>query len=322
MMKEIKKIIHALKKAKSVAIFSHSDPDFDAIGSALGLKRALNNMGKKADFICDEEISAAPKKVFGDNFCVKNFDKKDYDLFVSLDNPTPSRCKCPECFSENTSSILIDHHRNLGLKAKYNYINIKRSSCSELVFEVLQKAKIKIDSIVATALYAGLSSDTNSFINSNTNADSLLDAHKLLKLGAEAAKFNEYYFRSLSSKEIEVKTFIYNNFKFDKNICYCLASQDDIKKLKANKRDFSAISSQLITFEKSLIAFSVVEKEPKEFYFSFRSKIGYPTREIAQQLGGGGHDYACAGKICDRNLSVEKVKRLIIKEIKKHYPNM
>ena len=64
MMKEIKKIIHALKVAKSIAIFSHSDPDFDAIGSSLGLKFALNNIGKNADYICNEEMSQTAKKFF------------------------------------------------------------------------------------------------------------------------------------------------------------------------------------------------------------------------------------------------------------------
>lgn len=321
-MNKIKNIIKALKQAKNIAIFSHSDPDFDAIGSALGLKFALNNMGKKADYICNEEMSVASKKFFGENYNLKIFDKKNYDLFISLDNPTPNRCQNPECFSENTSSILIDHHRNLGLKAKYNYIDITRSSCSEIIFEILEKGKIKIDSKTATALYAGLSADTNSFINSNTNAKSLITAYKLLNLGAQASKFNEIFFRSISNKEINIKSFIYNNFKFYKNICYCLVSQNDITKLKANKKDFSSISSQLICFEKSLIAFSIVEKEPKEFYFSFRSKIGYPTREIAECLGGGGHDYACAGKICDKKANVDSIKKLIIKEIKKHYPTI
>ncbi len=322
MMKEIKKIIHALKVAKSIAIFSHSDPDFDAIGSSLGLKFALNNIGKNADYICNEEMSQTAKKFFGENFSVSHFNRENYDLFISLDNPTSSRCQNPECFSENTQSIVIDHHINLGFKAKYNYIKTNRSSCCELIFEILEKGKIKIDEKTATALYAGLSSDTNSFINSNTNADSLLVAHKLLKLGAQSVKFNEDFYRSISKKEIEIKKFIFNNFKSNKNICYCLVSQDDIKQLKASTKDFSSISSQLVSFEKSYIAFSVVEKEPKVFYFSFRSKMGYPTREIAQRLGGGGHDYACAGKIRDSKATVESVKNLIIKEIKKIYPKV
>ena len=322
MMKEIKKILKALKRAKSVAIFSHSDPDFDAIGSSLGLKYALNNMGKKADYICSEHMSQTATNFFGENISEKHFNEKNYDLFVSVDNPTTTRCQNPECFSQNTPSIVIDHHKNLELKGKLNYINTTRSSCCELVFEILEKGKIKIDEKTATVLYAGLSADTNSFINSNTNSDSFLVAQKLLKLGAQTTKFNEIFYRSISKKEMEIKKFVYNNFKFNGSICYCLVSQQDMKNLKAGAKDFSSISSQLISFAKSNIAFSVVEKQPKEFYFSFRSKTNYPTREIAQNLGGGGHEYACAGKICDENASVESVKNLVLKEIKKFYPKI
>lgn len=41
------KILELLKNARNIALFTHSRPDGDAIGSTLALKSALERMGKK-----------------------------------------------------------------------------------------------------------------------------------------------------------------------------------------------------------------------------------------------------------------------------------
>ena len=50
------KILELLKNARNIALFTHSRPDGDAIGSTLALKSALERMGKKAFAFCDTEI--------------------------------------------------------------------------------------------------------------------------------------------------------------------------------------------------------------------------------------------------------------------------
>lgn len=50
------KILELLKNARNIALFTHSRPDGDAIGSTLALKSALERMGKKAFVFCDTEI--------------------------------------------------------------------------------------------------------------------------------------------------------------------------------------------------------------------------------------------------------------------------
>ena len=40
------KILELLKNARNIALFTHSRPDGDAIGSTLALKSALERMGK------------------------------------------------------------------------------------------------------------------------------------------------------------------------------------------------------------------------------------------------------------------------------------
>ena len=44
-------ILEEIKKAGSIVILTHETPDGDAIGSSLGLKLALEKLGKNADLI-------------------------------------------------------------------------------------------------------------------------------------------------------------------------------------------------------------------------------------------------------------------------------
>ena len=87
------------------------------------------------------------------------------------------------------------------------------------------------------------------------------------------------------------------------------------KYLRCTRPHFSQISSELIKLEKAKISLSVVEKEPKQFYFSFRAKEGFAVRDIAEKFGGGGHLYACAGKIVDQKATATSVAKLILKEM-------
>ena len=317
--KNLKNIAKIIKKSSAVAIFGHTEPDFDALGSALGLKYALMLCGKRADFISTGRSTEVAKNIFGEDFATKKFDASNYDLYIIVDTPAPSRCEHPEVFNENTNSILLDHHKLNGLTAKYNYVNTDKSACAEIVLDILEIGHFKINKQVATCLYAGLSTDTGSFINSNTNANSFLSAYKLIKYGANTAEFNEKYYRSVTEKEIKIKQFVYNNFKLQDGIASCSITQEDIKQLKATKRDFSQISSELIKFEQTKVALSVVEKEPNQFYFSFRSKNGYPVRDIAEMFGGGGHLYACAGNIVDKKASSQAIAKKIVKAVKNKF---
>ncbi len=319
--KNFKKIFKEIKKAKRVAIFAHTEPDFDAISSALAIKLALAKNNIEADYITNEKQNKKAIKFFGENFNITKFDEEKYDFFISVDTPTLSRTMFPNLFNDTTNSFVIDHHKNIDLHGKYNFISTEYSSCAEMVYKFLSDANVKIDKQIASYIYAGLSADTNSFTNNNTNENSFFVASQLKKYGAEINKFNELFYRSISQKEIAIRRFIDNNYKIEKSVVYCITTQEDIKQLKANKNELH-ISNQLIKLEDAKIAFAIIEKELCEYYVSFRSKDGFPCRDIVEKFGGGGHEYACACKIIDKSRNIEKIKDLILKEVKRKLKNL
>ena len=74
-----------IKKAHSAAIFCHSRPDGDAIGSGLALCLAMRAAGKRAYFVCED---VPPEKFFfipAMKEVLTSLPEEEYDLFITVD---------------------------------------------------------------------------------------------------------------------------------------------------------------------------------------------------------------------------------------------
>ena len=65
-MSTLDSILEEIKKANSIVILTHQNPDGDAVGSALAMNLALKKLGKNADVIIPSTIfiaTATPQNV-------------------------------------------------------------------------------------------------------------------------------------------------------------------------------------------------------------------------------------------------------------------
>ncbi len=85
---------------------------------------------------------------------------------------------------KNKTLINIDRHITNTYFGKTNYIEKSSSSTSELIFNLLNQLKVKIDKDIATNLYFGITSATNNFSSFSVTAKTLETAAQLLRLGA------------------------------------------------------------------------------------------------------------------------------------------
>ena len=51
---ELDNIVEAIQRADKIVVFAHVSPDGDAIGSALGMYLALQQLKKEVDVVADE----------------------------------------------------------------------------------------------------------------------------------------------------------------------------------------------------------------------------------------------------------------------------
>lgn len=307
-MNSIKEIAKKIKKAKSIAIFTHTSPDFDAYGSSFSLYYALKKLNKKVDVFSREKFDSHQKLLFEDIVNHNDCAVVNYDLFICVDVSSLNRLGDYSYIFENKNNetMIIDHHLGNNFNSKFAYINHERSSCCEIVYEVLKALKSDIDSQIATYLYAGLSSDTSSFQNSSTKINCHIVTTDLIKCGANMHKVNQVLYETQTLKEITFKRYLYNNFKTYKDCAYCLVDYSSLTELKGKKSDCDTYSRSLVSINGINRSFSLIEQTPGVFNLSMRSKVGYDVRIIAEKLGGGGHICAAGAKFNAKNMQTAK----------------
>ena len=110
---------------------------------------------------------------------------------------------------EGMVNLCIDHHPTNSHYAGADLVRPEKSSCAEVVMELIQNINTEITKEEATLLYIGLSTDTGCFQYANTNAATMRAAAELLRLGADNAMVNLRFFRKVSRARLMLESMIY-----------------------------------------------------------------------------------------------------------------
>lgn len=311
--KEIIIIKKEIDKANNIALFTHTSPDCDGIGSMCAFYQYLKENSKNVSMFCDSDISEKYK--FLDNFNKININElKTYDLCISLDAATSNRLgKYEEIFLQN-NNINIDHHIGNNNFAKINYVKPNYSSCGEVLFEILKEFKNKIDESIATSLFAAISADTNQFSNANVSSRTYNFVGELFDLGADTEKVNRWLHKYKTVEQLRLAGFMASNLKYINGISYILIKAKSLRKIGVKSSDISNFLTLITDVGDTKITFVLKEREKGIFRVNFRSIGNYDVGRIATNFGGGGHKNASGCNIYGRTKDVIK---LILKECNK-----
>ena len=309
------KLANEINNARKIAIFTHKSPDLDAIGSSLSLYYACKDLGKKVNIYLKDDITEHDIDLIIENPIKKEFIDKKYDIMISTDTSSPNLLgDFKDIFLNAKKKIVIDHHASDLLQGDFTYRQSKYSSCSEICYNIIKTLKVNFSPKIASLIFIGLTGDTNSFINTNTTANSFYVAYKCIKAGADITRINDLEYKSKTKKIIDLEKYLLNNYKIENGISYCLITHKKLNELGAIKEDCDFYSSKLLTIKEAKISFSLIEQYPDYYSLSMRGKLGYNVKEIATKFGGGGHISASGAKIVTNNAI--KLKNDIIKECK------
>lgn len=292
MVKTIAEIALILKKSKKLAIFCHTQPDGDTVGSAMALCYALRNMGKHADVFCDEEIGENLREFVPQNEVCTDFPSEKYDTFVAVDSADAPRLgRFTEIFEKFPNTVVIDHHMGKPF-GKYCHI-ADYSSTAEIILILLRELKAALDKQIATMLYIGLITDTGNFMHANTNEHSFQAAATLARRGLPLAQLSRVFFRdtTLARSKLIARAVSMIRSYFDGRFCLIYLMQADFDEFGVAKDAVKNIVDNAINIKSALVGISVIEASPNVFKVSLRGKQ-YDIRSIAERFGGGGHKFA------------------------------
>lgn len=205
-MKMLKELLeNGISRASKVFIVGHNEPDYDCIGSALGLSALAKSLGKETYIIVDDddiEIDPGVKKILEESkekhniITLEEFrtlvNKKS--LLITTDVNKKYLVSVKNDLDKFKSIIVIDHHQEdeQTIETSKKIIEPKISSASEMIAQVLNSSRIRYDQEIANYLLAGIILDTKRYVK-NTTAQTLDVAEKLMRKGADYDYVNSLF---------------------------------------------------------------------------------------------------------------------------------
>jgi phosphoesterase RecJ-like protein len=149
-----------------------------------------------------------------------------------------------------------------------NLIDLTSTSCSEIMMDLLNEYEASfVDETIATALLAGIITETNSFQHARTTPQTFLKASQLIAQGAKQQDIVTQLYRSKSLNFLKLWGRALARLRQDRQsgLVYTLITRDDIEKSQADARDLEQVipeMSQQLKMAKVLMA--LIEKSPTE----------------------------------------------------------
>ena len=181
-LKDIKRVLNAIKRYDRIAIFRHIMPDYDALGSQMGLATWIkdNFPNKEVRVLGDNHVTFTPR-LFPEMDSLNNDWFKEPFLAIILDVGNVSRIADPR-WKKAKYKIKIDHHPAVENYGNIQIVNTKGCAAAENIVGVLlnMKGDYKISKEAASYFYIGIVGDSGRFQYSSTTSHTFLIAEKLL----------------------------------------------------------------------------------------------------------------------------------------------
>lgn len=317
-----------IQESEHVIIMGHKNPDIDCLGSAVGVFKACQALGKQACIVINEITSNVRElyqrlivlneyksNVFiNDQSAEKLMDSRT--LLIIVDVHRRSFVENSKLLDNNRKIVIFDHHRKSTDAIEnpvLSYIEPYASSTSELITEILQylNEKINLKPVEADALLGGITVDTKNFAI-KTGARTFEAAAFLKRCGADSIRVHTLFQNDMESYRARVST-VKDAEIFRKNIAISLCV-DNVE----NPSLIAAQAADELLSISGIKASFVLCKKGDDVSISARSLGGINVQVIMEKLGGGGHQTVSGAQIkdIDTTLAREKIKQSIMEYFK------
>ena len=290
----LEQIAQRIKKAKSVAIFTHMRPDGDAFGSALSLSSALCNLGIENQ-VCVETDIPSNLAFVPEIGKVKKCPDGKFDLLVCVDCSNLQRLGALSdefliATRKKIDTVNVDHHISNERFAKYNYVRECASNCMNMA-KLIECLGSPLDKKTAEYLLVGLLTDSGNFSHDDVGEEAFALAAKLAAAGANV----RYYHYQLFKKQPKARAALHAKvmggmrYFFDDRFALITITQDVMKKCGADNGMTEGFVDFPLNVDTVEVAASIMEVEYKKYKISLRSKNYADVNKIAGTFGGGGH---------------------------------
>ena len=322
-------VAHALeeliKENDKIMIMGHTNPDIDAIGSALGIYRIAKTLGKEAKIVANvetpsikdlyESIKDQYQEVFiNSETALAQVDSET--LLVVVDTHKKTYVESPELLTKTNKIVVIDHHRRSADfidNSILTFQEVYASSAAELVTEIIQytQNEVELSEVEAEALYAGIMMDTKNF-TFKTGVRTFEAAAYLRRCGVDIIKVKKWFQSDLES---------YNTISEIVRKAEILRDSIGISIYDVQEKETSLIcakaADELLTIGNITASFVLGLMEDGKVCISGRSIGDVNVQMILEKLGGGGHITLAGAQL--ENVTIDEAKQELIFKINEYF---
>lgn len=305
-------ILEEIKKAESIVILTHENPDGDAVGSSIAMYLGLKEIGKTPDIIIPE-FPRAFENLPGIENIKKESDIENYDLAIALDTASIKMLNgYSKYFEDAKTKIVIDHHSSNTMFGDYNYVDQDSPACAQLLLVLFNYFNIEVSKEIGTAILAGIITDTGGFRYDGVTAETFELVAALCKKGVKVSKVYQKVFASTSKSKFFLHRIALDRLELLENekIAFTYITKNDENSVGAENGDYDGIVEQGRDIEGVEISIFLRETE-KGIKASLRSKDYVNVSELCRIFGGGGHIRAAG---CTIPGTIEQVKTQILNQ--------
>lgn len=286
---------HLLEFGGEIYIVTHVDPDGDAIGSSLGMARALRSIGKSVTLVASPppylQFLGGPEEFHPP---VERIPAGA--LLLVLDSAEVARVAGAPV---EGYVINIDHHGTNPRFGQMSAVDPSKAATAQMVKDLIDILEVEWTPEIATPVLTGIITDTGNFRHSNTTPEVLHDAAELVGHGVKLADLTDRlqwrpqaYFKTLGAVLTTVQ-FHFGGRLVTAHLPPGFSFEDDSDDFVGTIR--YAEGTNLAIF---------LRQRGEDVKLSIRSRGEVSAQSVAVRLGGGGHVPAAGATL--RGLSLEQ----------------
>ena len=300
-------VVSRIRSARTVLTVCHENPEADALGSALSVALAVEELGGRATPVCSDRVpemySFMPRI---ERFRQDPDPDLRYDLIVVGDCGDLERVgsvlgRNAELFGR-VPIVNIDHHiSNAGFGA-VDWIDATAAATCEmdtLLMPALGVPLLAADGAIAAALIAGVVIDTANFQHPNVTPRTLRVAAELVAVGAPLAQTARLLYRTKPNRQIKLFGLVLGRLEedLDGRLVWSAVHETDYFQSGANVQDTEGLSDLLSQSAEGALVI-VFRQNGDKTKISVRTRDGgLDATVLTGAFGGGGHARAAGATI-------------------------
>lgn len=288
----LKDIYKQIKKFDKIAIARHIGVDPDALASQIALRDSIRKT------FPDKKVLALGTSSNRFQYFPRldKHEEMEDALLIVVDTPDKKRIDIPN-FDSYKCYAKIDHHPFIEKYADYEYIDDTASSASELIYRLIDKTPLQMDSDIAKTLFMGIVSDTNRFLFSTSyqtfkTVSEMLDEYDL----DLPTLYSNIFTRPLS--EVRLQGYIGQNMNVDEfGLASIKITNEIMQRFGVDAGSAGNLINNFNNIEEVLVWVTISEDIKNDLIkINIRSR-GPVINNIAEKYNGGGHKFASGARV-------------------------